>query len=228
MPVPAEAIADGDIPAAFRSVPYDADRFGARDITDGANCQAFAYAVLRHFGRDVSDFRSSDLWEDTRQTERVAEPAPLDLLLFNRTAAGVGDLRVLIAPGPRGKPPVVTAYRPVRPEAKADEADTFESPVKRHTFQSVAAVPGVQVGVKPTKAGYVVEVQLPCDQVDLRDCGPGLRLRGDVGVLWGNEAGLATERRAYLFDRGPAAAVVSDAPTEAELQPDEWGVWVSE
>jgi hypothetical protein len=146
----------------------------------------------------------------------------------DRTAPGVGDLRVLIAPGPKGKPPVVTAYRPVKPEAKADEAFAFESPVKKHAFASVAAVPDVQVGVKATKTGYVVEVRLPCDRVDLRDCGSGLRLRGDVGVLWGNEAGLATERRAYLFDHGPAAAVVTDTPTEAALHPAEWGVWVFE
>jgi len=145
-----------------------------------------------------------------------------------RTAPGVGDLRVLIAHGPKGKPPVVTAYRPVKPEAKADEAFAFESPVKKHTFQSVAVVPDVQVGVRPTKTGYVVEVRVPCDRIDLRDAAPGLRLRGDVGVLWGNEAGLTTERRAYLFNRGPAAAVVSDTPTEAELHPAEWGVWVFE
>ncbi|MFO0825118.1 MAG: hypothetical protein U0792_18685 [Gemmataceae bacterium] len=146
----------------------------------------------------------------------------------DRTAAGVGDVRVLIAPGPKGKPPVITAYRPIKPEAKADEAFTFESPVKKHMFQSVATLGDVRVGSKPTKTGYIVEVRLPCDRIDLRDCGPGLRLRGDIGLLWGNEAGLATERRAYLFNRGPAAAVVSDTPTEAELHPAEWGVWVFE
>src|SRR3954471_23808362 len=90
MHVPVEAIADGDIPAAFWVVPYNAERFGAREIAAGANCQAFAYALLRHFGRDISDLRSSDLWEDTRETERVAELAPLDLVLFNRTADPYG------------------------------------------------------------------------------------------------------------------------------------------
>src|SRR5258707_14616877 len=89
-PFPADPIADSDVPAAFWRVPYDAERFGVRDVAAGANCQAFAYALLRHFGRDVSDFRSSDLWEDTRETERVAELAPLDLLLFNRTADPYG------------------------------------------------------------------------------------------------------------------------------------------
>lgn len=75
----------------------------------------------------------------------------------NPKGPGVGDMRVLIAPGPKGKPPVVTAYRPVWPEAKAEEAYTFESPVKKQTFESVTAVPDVQVGVKATKSGYIVE-----------------------------------------------------------------------
>lgn len=64
---------------------------------------------------------------------------------------------------------------------------------------------------------------MPCDRIDLRDLRAGLVVRGDIGVLWGNEAGLVTERRAYLFNHSGAAAVVSDTPTEAELQPAEWG-----
>jgi hypothetical protein len=64
---------------------------------------------------------------------------------------------------------------------------------------------------------------LPGERIDLRDLRAGLAIRGDVGVLWGNEAGLVTERRAYLFNQGGAASVVSDTPTEAELQPAEWG-----
>jgi len=146
----------------------------------------------------------------------------------DRTAPAAGDLRVLIAPAAKGKAPVVTAYRPVSPEAKPEEAFPFESPVRRLRFDSVAPVPDTQVAARETKTGYVVEVRLPCERIDLRDAGRGLRVRGDLGVLWGNEAGLGTERRAYLFNRGPAAAVVSDTPTEAELHPAEWGVWVFE
>lgn len=53
-------------------------------------------------------------------------------------------------------------------------------------------------------------------------------MRGDIGILWGNEAGLVTERRAYQFNRSPAASIVSDTPSEAELHPAEWGMWVIE
>ena len=51
-----------------------------------------------------------------------------------------------------------------------------------------------------------------------------------IDLRWGFDrlAGLVTERRRYCVNRGPAAAVVSDTPTEAALHPAEWGVWVLE
>ena len=70
-------------------MPYVGARYpGAPDdggVEAGANCQRFAYALLRHNGRTIGDFRSSDLWSDTTDTYVVEEPVPLDLLLFNRT-----------------------------------------------------------------------------------------------------------------------------------------------
>ncbi|MEU8588045.1 hydrolase [Streptomyces sp. NPDC048664] len=80
------------LPSAFWSVPHVAARFpGSRDVRErpglaaGANCQVFAYAVLRHFGLAAPALRSSDLWTDTRSTVRVGADAarPLDLMLFN-------------------------------------------------------------------------------------------------------------------------------------------------
>ena len=55
------------------------------DLGLGANCQLYAYAVLAHFGLRVPALRSSDLWEDTASTRRVATARPLDLLLYNAT-----------------------------------------------------------------------------------------------------------------------------------------------
>ncbi|MFD4878152.1 hydrolase [Streptomyces sp. NPDC058420] len=49
----------------------------------GANCQLFAYEVLRYFGLAVPEMRSSELWADTEATTRVAVARPLDLVLFN-------------------------------------------------------------------------------------------------------------------------------------------------
>ena len=75
-------------------MPYVGARYpGAPDdegIESGANCQRFAYALLRHNGRTVGDFRSSDLWSDTTDTFAVDDPEPLDLLLFNGTRHAFG------------------------------------------------------------------------------------------------------------------------------------------
>ena len=53
--------------------------------------QNFAYALLKHFGYEISPFRSSNLWEDTEETVIVTgELRALDLLLFNRTSSPWG------------------------------------------------------------------------------------------------------------------------------------------
>jgi lipoprotein Spr len=82
------------IPRKFLRVQYNGACYpGAPDLrglAQGANCQHFAYELLRHFGRAVPDLRSSDLWSDTRFTRPVVRLRPLDLLLFNRTRRAWG------------------------------------------------------------------------------------------------------------------------------------------
>lgn len=53
------------------------------DLAGGANCQRYAYAVLRHFGLLVPPLRSAELWADDRATRRAGRPRPLDLVLFD-------------------------------------------------------------------------------------------------------------------------------------------------
>jgi hypothetical protein len=55
-------------------------------LADGANCQLFAYEVLRHFGLAPPELRSSELWSDTAASQRVTVPKPLDLVLVNTTS----------------------------------------------------------------------------------------------------------------------------------------------
>ncbi|MEU0105364.1 hydrolase [Streptomyces sp. NPDC006251] len=85
------------LPAAFWTVPYVGSRFpGSSEVTDrpgleeGANCQLFAYEVLRHFGLAPPALRSSELWADTQATAHVSAAQPLDLLLFNATDDAYG------------------------------------------------------------------------------------------------------------------------------------------
>jgi len=85
------------LPATFWNVPYVGARFpGSRAVTErpglalGANCQLFAFEVLRHFDLAPPALRSSELWTDTRATVRVSVAQPLDLLLFNATDDAYG------------------------------------------------------------------------------------------------------------------------------------------
>jgi hypothetical protein len=78
-----------EIPIRFWSIPYDTNHDGDAPtlggIETGANCQNFAYELLRQFGRHVPNLRSSNLWDDAEHTILADEYRPLDLLLFNHT-----------------------------------------------------------------------------------------------------------------------------------------------
>jgi hypothetical protein len=80
------------LPAGFRTVPYVGARFPGSPaeprrpgLADGANCQLFAYEVLKLFGLDPPALRSSELWADMASTSRVVTVQPLDLILVNAT-----------------------------------------------------------------------------------------------------------------------------------------------
>ncbi len=77
-----------DIPVEFMNISYDTRRHPQSaefDFNKGANCQLYAYALLKHFGVTVPPFRSSQLWADKEHTQVVYDLRPLDLLLFNDT-----------------------------------------------------------------------------------------------------------------------------------------------
>lgn len=82
------------IPADLREVRYNADAFpgapGVHGVTGGANCQHYAYAVLRHHGFELPDFRSSELWLDSEHTARTDRMEPFDLVLVHDKADSWG------------------------------------------------------------------------------------------------------------------------------------------
>ena len=83
------------VPPHFEEVRYVSDRIPGvadnDDLTLGANCQLFAYCLLRQFGKNPPELRSSELWSDCVHTEEVKnEFQPLDLMLYNNTADSYG------------------------------------------------------------------------------------------------------------------------------------------
>lgn len=77
------------VPARFFRIRYNGRCYpggpGVHGVAGGANCQHFAYELLRYFSLEPKNFRSSELWMDSRYSRRVIRRRPLDLLLFNRT-----------------------------------------------------------------------------------------------------------------------------------------------
>lgn len=82
------------VPPHFEDVRYVSDRIPGvaddDDLTLGANCQLFAYCLLRQLGKNPPELRSSELWSDRLHTEEVTELRPLDLMLYNNTAGSYG------------------------------------------------------------------------------------------------------------------------------------------
>jgi hypothetical protein len=123
-----------------------------------------------------------------------------------------GDQRLLTALVD-GKP-LAVRYRP-----KADGAGDpvpFKSPWRTVTMAEVTQVPDVELA----GAQGNFEFSVPLAALGLRPT-PGLRLRGDIGILRGS-SGLTTQR---LYWQNKATGLVSDVPGEAELAPQLWGWW---
>lgn len=82
------------IPMQFLGVPYNAAIHPGvahpADLSTGANCQVFAYALLAYFGIILPPLRSSELWADTEHSRQVTDFQPLDLLLFGKTSDAFG------------------------------------------------------------------------------------------------------------------------------------------
>ncbi len=84
----------GGWPAGVWRVPYVYSALpGGGDPPSwltGSNCQRYAYGVLSLFGLRCLPLRSSEFWDDREGSAVVADPKPLDLVLFNRSADPYG------------------------------------------------------------------------------------------------------------------------------------------
>ena len=83
-----------EIPERFRDVRYNADHFpgapGANGVEGGANCQQYAYSLLRHYGFEIPDLRSSELWSDSEHTRVSEDLQPFDLVLVHSKPESFG------------------------------------------------------------------------------------------------------------------------------------------
>ena len=140
----------------------------------------------------------------------------------NRSQLVRGDVRILAAMI-EGKPRLV-AYKPL--SQHLHQPESYFTPSGGHVkFAFAGFVPGGLVQEKPWVHGYVMTFAVPRSflVVPLRT---GSRLAMDVEVNFSGytNQGLQVLLRNYLFSpQNGTTTLIDDMPTEARLNPQEWG-----
>lgn len=135
-----------------------------------------------------------------------------------RNEAVKGDLRLSIGQL-KGKNTAVLSRKVSDEKAPM----TFYSGTSKggYTMEFVKKLDSVKLEARPVgDKAYMVEAAIP-----LKDLGvtlkPGLALRGDVGVTYGDPAGKDTNLRVYWSNK--ATGIVADEVEELKMQPAMWG-----
>lgn len=137
-----------------------------------------------------------------------------------RTSPAVGDIRVLIT-RVKGKPVAeLYSYRvPGTPEGKKF---SFKSPITETIIDLVAQAKEAVIATGLLKdGGWVLEAAIPWKELGVEAPPVGAVLKGDVGMLVGDEHGLRTVSRWYWS--GKSQTIVSDLAFEAQAVPLLWG-----
>lgn len=145
----------------------------------------------------------------------------VDVMLGLGDSKGKGDSRVLVSVMD-GKP-VAVLNQKIAPGAPKSEGFEFASPWRSIAFDRVVLAPDVKVATKKLKAGgYLVEATIPWKLLGIVPKS-GMKLKGDVGVLFGDTAGTQTIARHYWTNKN--TNLVNDVPGEADLTPALWGTF---
>jgi hypothetical protein len=137
-----------------------------------------------------------------------------------------GDLRLVIARRKDGQA-VATLYRPATTETPDNRRQRFYSTAGGEVVMDVVApVPDATIVVQGAAGAWTLEAAIPWKSLGVSAPEHSTRLRGDVGVLHGEQNSLRTVERFYWA--GKTQTCVSDEPTEARLTPALWGDFMVE
>ncbi len=158
--------------------------------------------------------------QDFRLLFKTGDAVDLMLGPEEQKPDGEGNLRLLFA-SLGGNPAAVLNQKTVR-AAAASEGFDFASPWRTIHFQRVVLAPEVKVATGRIAGGYFVETAVPWKLLGVQPKS-GLKLKGDVGVLYGDAGGRETIARHYWSNQN--TNLVNDIPGEAELAPKLWGTF---
>ncbi|MBC7623751.1 MAG: hypothetical protein H7232_10220 [Aeromicrobium sp.] len=132
-----------------------------------------------------------------------------------RQNPAAGDLRLLMT-RVAGKPKAVL-YRAVVADTSPAAKILFDSPVGRVYFDEVKDV-SAQLQLAQKGGNYEISIPLRVLEFQPRE---DQIVRGDIGILRGD--GQQTIQRVYWNNLD--TTIVSDVPSEARIQPGNWGEW---
>lgn len=139
-------------------------------------------------------------------------------LAGNPQDAQPGDVRILCGHF-QGKP-IAILYRYRVPGTPEEKAHRFASPWRHVLVDEVGLIADSEVAWAGGERGYVLEAKLPLSRLGFK-LYPGVRFRGEVGVLYSDDAGLTTVNRVYWSNK--ANHITSDIPSEVQIHPGTWG-----
>ena len=126
-----------------------------------------------------------------------------------------GDLRLFVTrAGGRTR---AVVYRQIDPKAAPGAQVTYESPIGKVVFDDVR---DVSEQLKFAEKDGNIEFAIPLETIGLSSAPDG-EIPGDVGILRGAEG--HTMQRVYWSNTN--TTIVSDLPSEARLQPEQWGIF---
>lgn len=144
----------------------------------------------------------------------------VDVMIGLETDKGETGKRVLMTI--KDKQPIAVLNQKKAPGAAASEKFDFSSPWRTITFDRVATLKDVTLATAKTSGGFLVEAAIPWKDLGITPK-PGLTLKADVGVLFGDKGGTQTVSRQYWSNK--ATGLVNDVPGEADLAPQLWGTF---
>jgi hypothetical protein len=128
-----------------------------------------------------------------------------------------GDKRLLIAP--YLDKPVAVLYDYKVPGTKS--AVPFNSPWRTVAVDRVVPLESAVIDVKKGREGYVLTTKIPLADLGLPAAGAPLQLKGDFGVVYGDEKGSINILRSYWSNQ--STGLVNDVPGETMINPAMWG-----
>ncbi len=175
------------------------------------------YLAWRVFGRG----KMTNAGQDYHLLFKTGDAVDLMIGPEQQTAQGAGNLRLLLTQ--KDGKPVAVLNQKVAPNSAARYE--FSSPWRTFAFDRVEQIPDVQMATGAINGGYFVEAAIPWKVLGLAPQS-GLKLKGDIGVLFADNGGTQTISRQYWSNK--ATGLVNDVPGEADLTPKLWGEFVLE